>query len=268
MTDLLSEQQWWDYEQLGYLRLGSILYGPELTALQRRMDEVIVGQVRDRASEFQLDTGGRSEGVLYPVPHARTTVADRTARGVETDPLVLEVIRRPVFREICGRHYGKHARISVFRAMLMTTAAGTGTYLPWHQDDGEVWKLDRDPLVTIWVALDAANRTNGCVEVIPGTHRLGLLGRNGSTLSAEDTRRYCPEEAITYLEVEAGEALLLHNWLVHRTGVNRTRTPWRALTACYTDGRTRNTLTGDYFPIVFGEARDDEAQWPASRSNA
>jgi Sec-independent protein translocase protein TatA len=55
------------------------------------------------------------------------------------------------------------------------------------------------------------------------------------------------------LEVEAGHALLLHNWLIHRSGVNPSPVPRRAFSACYMDGRTLGTLTGQRFPMVFGE---------------
>jgi hypothetical protein len=136
--------------------------------------------------------------------------------------------------------------------MIMNKPAGQGTVLPWHQDGGDVWALDRDPLVTIWVALDPATRANGCVEVVPGTHRLGLLTRHGSTLSADDTARHCPPENILPLEVEAGHAVLLHNWLIHRSGVNPSPAPRRAFTMCCMDGRTQSTLTGDHFPMVAG----------------
>jgi hypothetical protein len=138
----------------------------------------------------------------------------------------------------------------------MNKPAGQGTYLPWHQDAGDVWKLDRDPLVTTWIALDPATRANGCVQVIPGSHRLGLLSKNGSTISAAHVELYCPEDAIEYLELEPGEAVLLHNWLLHRSDVNHTNIPRRALSVCYMDGRTLNTLSGTRFPIVFGEHED------------
>jgi hypothetical protein len=45
MTDRLSEQQWAEYERVGYLKLGRILDHWELPALQRRMDEIMLGQV-------------------------------------------------------------------------------------------------------------------------------------------------------------------------------------------------------------------------------
>jgi hypothetical protein len=136
--------------------------------------------------------------------------------------------------------------------MIMNKPAGQGTVLPWHQDGGDVWALDRDPLVTIWVALDPATRANGCVEVVPGTHRLGLLTRHGSTLSADDAARHCPPGSVLPLEVAAGHAVLLHNWLIHRSGVNPTPAPRRAFTTCYMDARTQSTLTGNHFPLVAG----------------
>lgn len=255
MIERLSDAQWHEYEQKGYVRLGVVLDARELDTLRRRIDAIMLGEVHYPSLRYQLDTGGAYEDL--PDPDARgagATLKYRKLQGLEADPLVRDIISRPLFRHICGRHYGDHTCISIFRAMVMNKPASQGTHLPWHQDGGDVWKLDRDPLVTTWIALDPATRSNGCVEVIPGTHRLGLLTTNGSTLTPEDVERHCPADAIEYLEIEAGECLLLHNWLVHRSDVNRTDTPRRALSACYMDGRTVSTLTGDHFPIVFGDA--------------
>ena len=59
------------------------------------------------------------------------------------------------------------------------------------------------------------------------------------------------------LPVEAGHAVLMHNWLLHRSGVNPSPSPRRAFTCCYLDGRTRNQLTGDTFPPIWGTVLDD-----------
>jgi ectoine hydroxylase-related dioxygenase (phytanoyl-CoA dioxygenase family) len=171
---------------------------------------------------------------------------------LETDELFSPLVRHELFMSICSRLYGAHAPVSLFRAMIMNKPAGQGTYLPWHQDAGDVWKLDRDPLVTVWVALDPATRANGCVEVITGSHRLGLLSQHGSTLSAADVERHCPVERVVSLELEAGHAVLMHNWLVHRSGINPSSQPRRAFTACYMDGRTRSVLTGNHYPLLSG----------------
>jgi polysaccharide pyruvyl transferase WcaK-like protein len=249
----LTEQQWSDYARDGYLHLGRVLEPQELDALRRRADDLALGNVKNQDVQMQLDTGGVYEELPGAVPRFdRGTILYRKIQGLETDDLFSRLVKLPLFREINAHEYGAHAAISIFRAMIMNKPAGQGTVLPWHQDGGDVWALDRDPLVTIWVALDPATRANGCVEMIPGSHRLGLLSTFGSTVQEEDVERHCPPERVLPLEVEAGHAVLLHNWLIHRSGVNPTPTPRRAFTTCYMDGRTLSTLTGNRFPIVFG----------------
>ena len=250
---VLNEQQWNDYARDGFLPLGKVLEPADLDALRQRADDLAMGHVSNPEVLMQLDTGGAYEELPAAVRSFDDgTVRYRKIQGLETDDLFSSLVRHPLFLEICANQYGRHAAISIFRAMVMNKPAGQGTVLPWHQDGGDVWALDRDPLVTLWVALDPATRANGCVEVVSGSHRLGLLSSFGSTVGEEDVKRHCLPERVLPLEVEAGHAVLLHNWLIHRSGVNPTPAPRRAFTACYMDGRTQSTLTGKHFPIVAG----------------
>ncbi len=252
-TKVLTEQQWNDYSRDGFLHLGKVLEPEELEALRHRADDLALGNVKNPDVQMQLDTGGVYEDLPAAVrAFDRGTMLYRKIQGLETDELFVRLVKHPLFLEICARQYGSHAPVSIFRAMVMNKPAGQGTVLPWHQDGGDVWRLDRDPLVTVWVALDPATRANGCMEVVPGTHRLGLLSLYGSTVEEEHVKVHCPAERVQPLEVEAGHAVLLHNWLIHRSGVNPTSVPRRALTVCYMDGRTLSTLTGNPFPLVAG----------------
>jgi hypothetical protein len=250
---MITERQWHDYARDGYLRLGKVIAPADLDALRKRADYLAQGTVTNPSVRMQLDTGGEYEnlpGIVTKFDGGTTLY--RKIQGLESDDLFSTLVRHPLFLSVCAWHYGRHAAISIFRAMVMNKPAGQGTVLPWHQDGGDVWALDRDPLVTIWVAIDPATRANGCVEIVPGTHRLGILSAMGSTLCEKDVKRHCPPEQIEPLEVEAGHAVLLHNWLIHRSGVNPSSIPRRAFTACYMDGRTVSSLTGERFPIVHG----------------
>jgi polysaccharide pyruvyl transferase WcaK-like protein len=250
---MITEQQWSDYSRDGFLHLGKVLEAEELEDLRQRADDLALGNVRNPDVQMQLDTGGAYEELPAAVgSFDRGTMLYRKIQGLETDELFSRLVRHPLFLEICARQYGRHSAVSIFRAMVMNKPAGQGTILPWHQDGGDVWALDRDPLVTVWVALDPATRANGCMEMVPGTHRLGLLSLYGSTVAEEDVERYCLPERVQPLEVEAGHAVLLHNWLIHRSGVNPSPVPRRAVTICYMDGRTQSTLTGNHFPLVAG----------------
>jgi hypothetical protein len=254
---MLTEQKWNDFERDGYLSLGRVLDEATVVELAARADDLAAGSVINPHIQMQLDTGGAYEALPDTVSSFNSgTSLFRKIQGLETDDLYAPLVNHPLFLEVCSRIYGAHAPISLFRAMIMNKPAGQGTLLPWHQDGGDVWALDRDPLVTVWVALDPATPANGCVEIIPGSHRLGLLSANGSTLSSDNVLRHCPEERVLPLALEAGHGVLMHNWLIHRSGINPTGQPRRAFTACYMDGRTRSILTGNHFPLIAGQLND------------
>jgi phytanoyl-CoA hydroxylase len=259
---MLSERHWQDFHRDGFLHLGQILTAEEVEALKQRADDLAMGVVKNPDIQMQLDTGGEYEDLPAAVPQFESgTRLYRKIQGLENDPLFLRLIQSKVCLEVCARVYGSHAAVSLFRAMIMNKPAGQGTILPWHQDGGNVWALDRDPLVTIWVALDEATTGNGCMECIPGSHRLGLLSQFGSTVSEQNVTLHCPPERAHPLEVKAGHAILLHNWLIHRSGVNPSPAPRRAFTMCCMDGRTRSTLTGNRFPIIAGSLPEESENY-------
>ncbi len=254
----ISDAQWEQYLRDGYLRIGRTLSQDALAGLRTRIDDIMLGKVRDDQLMMQLDRGGETGGDYGSMAEMTlgfkgASLDYRKIENLERDDLFLSYMQQPLFREICAWHYGAHAGISAFRAMFMNKPARKGTLLPWHQDGGEGWGLDRDPLATIWTALDPATVANGCVQIIPGSHRLGLLSKRGHTISAEHEHEHCPADKTVFLELEAGESVLLHNWLLHRSDVNRTDIPRRAFSICYMDARTRVEHDGKRFPIIFGD---------------
>ena len=244
----------WDvFDRDGYVSLGQLLSADEAAGLAARVDDLALGRVRNPAVVFQLDTGGEYEELPSAVATLATpTLQYRKVQGLEHDDLFARVLHHPIVREVCSRMYGAHAGVSIFRAMVMNKPARQGTVLPWHQDAGDVWGLDRDPLVTLWLAIDDASPENGCMEVVPGSHRLGLLTPFGSTLPPELAAVHCPPDAVRHVTAQAGELILLHNWVIHRSGVNPTESPRRAFTTCLMDARTQSVSTGAPFPMLYG----------------
>ncbi len=252
---MITDADWDRYTLEGFLPLGQVAEPAQLRALCQRADDLALGQHVNPGVQMQLDTGGAYAELPDAVARFDSgTLGYRKIQGLEHDDVFLPLIRHPLFRAIAGRVYGEHAPVSIFRAMIMNKPAGQGTHLPWHQDGGDVWKLDHDPLVTIWVAIDDATTQNGCMDVVPGSHRHGMLSLFGSTVREDHVAMHCTPDRIRPLEVPAGHAVLLHNWLLHRSGVNRTQAPRRAFTMVCMDGRTRSTLTGQPFPMIWGEA--------------
>lgn len=252
VLEMIKESAWQDFLRDGFLHLGRVLEEKEVEALKQRADDLAMGVVSNPDLQIQLGAAGDDDGLPEVASAFEHGARPYIIQGLETDELFLRLIQKPAFREVCARMYGKHASVSISRAMLMNKMVGQGTILPWHQDGGNVWALDRDPLVTIWVALDDATTGHGCLDCIPGSHHLGLLCQSGSILSGGDVELNCPEDRVHPLEVKAGHALLLHNWLIHRSGADPSSAPCRVFTMCCMDGRTRSTLTGNRFPIIAG----------------
>jgi len=170
----------------------------------------------------------------------------RKIQNLEQDELFNAYIKHPVFEQACRRSYGDGA-ITAFRVMFFNKPAGFGTVLPWHQDR---WQhLDTDPLLTIYTALDPAGEENGCVQVIPGSHKKGVINQahHSAFLTEDQAAEHCPADKIVNLELKAGQVALLHNWTIHRSGVNNSKTlARRAFSVNYMDGRTRIADAGAF----------------------
>lgn len=101
---------------------------------------------------------------------------------------------------------------------------GDGTRVPWHQD-AQYWPLTPQHAVTVFIAFTDCDRGNGCLEVVPGTHR-GPRLRHHIT---GDGRAVLPQEVdedeldlslAVPLELRAGEISLHHDGLAHGSGPN------------------------------------------------
>ncbi len=254
---MFSENEWDSFSRDGFMRLGPLLDSNEVAALRLRADELALGKVVNPSVVLQLDTGGEYDALPSAAAVGDGTLFYRKINGLEGDDQFSKLLVHPKILAVCARQYGPHAAVSLFRAMVMNKPAGRGTVLPWHQDGGDVWALDRDPLVTVWVALDDATEANGCMDVVPGSHQLGLLSWYGSTVAEEHVEQHCRPDNVRPLPVAAGHGVLLHNWLIHRSGINPSAAPRRAFTACFLDARTRSTLTGNLFPLIHGKVIDE-----------
>jgi len=249
----LTYEQWDEFDAEGFLWLGKTASNIELAALRGRIDAIMLGTAPVDIDRFymQLDSSTGTYESLDGggMGSSGATLNYRKIQNLEFDPIFREYMEKPIFYEICKRCYGEDIPIACFRAMFMNKPARQGTLLPWHQD---AWtNLDRQPLVTVWTALDRATIDNGCVEVIPGSHKLGLVNptHGSGFLSEEHVEKYCVGAKTAFIELEPGESVLLHNWLIHRSDVNRTQIPRRAFSVCYLDARTETKDGARFTPM-------------------
>ncbi len=219
------------YQTHGWARLGPVLGEPWLAALRERADQIMLGEVVHQGLFFQHDAAnGRYDDLPRGIGYRGPSLHYRKIEKLERDPLFRSVLENPLFERIARARI--EGNVVLYRAVLFTKAASGGTELPWHQDGGSFWGLSRDPSLQIWTALDDAPAESGCVEVISGSHKAGLATPLGGVIPDDVARRNDAEARALPLPARAGECLLLHNHLWHRSGINRTAAPRRALSVC------------------------------------
>lgn len=227
-----------EFARDGYARLGRLMSDAGLEALQRRADDLMLGRVPDPGLFFQLDTEtGSYEDLTFGHGYQGPSYNYRKIEKLEKDELFLGWLRNPLFQEIARSLLGES--VVLYRAVLMNKAGTGGTVLPWHQDGGKFWGLDREPTLQIWTALDDAPLAAGAVEVLPGSHLAGLATPLGGLIPEPIVRARGANERCVALAARAGEVVLLHNHVWHRSLVNRTGKPRRAFSVCYMSADTR-----------------------------
>jgi hypothetical protein len=265
VTRSLTPAQWEQYDRDGFLLLGRVSEDGELAALNARVDDLMQGRVQygpgllmqldpsagaSGASEYgayaQVNVEVAGQTVGFKGPSMAYRKIGEAQAGLEVDPLFAAFQSGPLFQDITARVYGAGTPIAIYRSMVMAKPSGDlggGTPLPWHQDGGDWWALSEDPLCFVWTALSDATIANGAVQVVRGSHKLGLLSKRGHTLTPEGLAAVVePAEAhgdVVDVELKAGEAFLCHNFTVHRSGINTTAGARRGFSANYVRASTR-----------------------------
>jgi ectoine hydroxylase-related dioxygenase (phytanoyl-CoA dioxygenase family) len=136
-----------------------------------------------------------------------------------------------------------------------------GTLVLWHQDGGYTGdQADTLRMVNVWTPLVPATTENGCMEFIPGTHRLGIVpheSRKHYLEIAEDYLAPRRQEAVA-IELDPGDIVLFHNLLFHRGLPNRSQTIRWSLDWRYQDA-TQPTLRKEHGQIARSRSHPETA---------
>jgi len=150
--------------------------------------------------------------------------------------------RHPALLDAVERVLGPD--ILAWNSVWFVKMPGDPTYISWHQD-GAYWGLEPMEVLTAWVALGPATRANGCMRVLPGSHR-------GPALKQRDT--FAPDNALSRgqeievavdeaqavdLALEPGQMSMHHLWIVHGSDPNRSAVPRVGLAIRYVAAQVR-----------------------------
>lgn len=149
-------------------------------------------------------------------------VAGDRSSGVKGQPRLLELAQSPDLLDMVEQLIGPD--VIMWGSQVFSKKAGDGLAIPWHQD-GQYWPIRPLASVTVWIAVDASTVENGCLRVVPGSHRHGLLqhevsGAADVALDQGLASGTFDETTAADVELEPGQVSLHHVNVVHGSNPN------------------------------------------------
>jgi len=127
-----------------------------------------------------------------------------------------------------------------FHSKLMQKKPRIGGAWEWHQDFGYWYKnqfMFPNQLISVMVALSTANKENGCMQLIKGSHKLGRLnhGFSGDQMGADMdmVNNALKTMDLIYSELDPGDVLIFHSNLIHRSDANLSSDSRWSIISCY-----------------------------------
>ena len=127
-----------------------------------------------------------------------------------------------------------------FHSKLMQKEPKVGGAWEWHQDYGYWYKnefLFPDQMISVMIAITNANKANGCLQVIKGSHKMGRVEHGFAGEQVGASQHYVDLSLKTmelvYVELKAGDALFFHSNILHRSEANLSDEARWSLISCY-----------------------------------
>ena len=216
----IQDDQVRSFEEEGYLVVKELLSAEEVELL--RSAAVADKTLDEHAFSVKDGEGGAARLALWN--HPGSSIYGMIAR--------CETVVGAMERLLGGEVYHYHSK------MIMKDAR-TGGAWTWHQDYG-YWYHNgvlAPNLASISIAVDRATRENGCLQVIPRSHKLGRIEHalSGNQAGADMARveKVLERLPVAYVELAPGDAVVFHSNMLHRSDANTSDQPRWSMICCY-----------------------------------
>ena len=242
----LSEDQGSEYSENGFLIAENILEKKEVEVLRNRAELVATGQLT-HTSKIRLQVeptvaAGDAQAQSYADSLRKMTQLaffDKVFEAHGRNPKILDIVEcilGPDFKLFSDQVFMKPPRV--------------GSRQPYHQDQTAGFYIDPpDQMVTCWTALDDSTLENGCLWMLPGTHKLGPLDKSERDKyeSRFQNGNLLDERPIV---MKAGSCSFHHSLILHSSGVNLSDKRRRGYATHYVSSRCRYTGNTEQYEKV------------------
>jgi ectoine hydroxylase-related dioxygenase (phytanoyl-CoA dioxygenase family) len=222
-TPNLTSEQVAKYHRDGYIIVRNFLSRAEVDKLYGIATDD--GMLRQHAFDLNDQSGKKTKLTLWYKPgNDAYGLLTRSRRMVENVNLLLD----------------DDSAICHFHSKLMQKEPKVGGAWEWHQDYGYWYKnefLFPDEMISVMIGITQANKENGCLQVIKGSHKMGRIEHGFAGEQVGASQHYVDlvlkTNELVYVELEPGDALFFHSNLLHRSEANLSDRPRWSLISVY-----------------------------------
>ena len=272
----ISADQWDEYrlsdEQVEFFHQNGYLAGVPL------LDDEQVDRLREELLQL-IDPAHEGHRLFYEFHSNESTDPSRVlfhALGAwRIAPGFHDILWNPRFTVAASQLL--EGAVRFWHDQLFCKPAKHGGVVAWHQDYSYWTRTAPMAHLTCWIGLDDADRENGCLQYIPGSHRWDLLPITGLAGDMESIRSVLTEEQFSQfkpipIELKKGQCAFHHPLMIHGSYENRTNGPRRAAVInAFRDGvcsassttllegvpviEAGNKMEGQFFPLLYDPQR-------------
>jgi len=274
---VLNESQLAEFEKNGFLKGSVVLNDEEVERLREELNFVLDGKSVKRPVLSHNMLGGEVDGSsLYGGMKmiVNETVVQIVNIWMASDAFLRHAANGTICEEIA--QLCKTDTVRIWHDQIQYKPPISGGPTAWHQDH-PLWPVIQPAdLVSAWVALDDAVIENGCMWMVPGSHKWGNhqkhLASDKDFMPVHRHPELLPEGAevkAVPFEIKKGQVGYHHSLTWHGSPHNRSDKKRRAIAVHYMPGHTRyeptkqhvmdkyvavgkgEILEGEYFPVVY-----------------
>jgi phytanoyl-CoA hydroxylase len=230
------------FDDRGYVILRGVLEPEVLSQARAAMEELVDREADRLVSEGKIPdrlAGEPFETRLYHLYRDHLEKAPKSFRSTLHLPGLFPLFFHPRVLDVVEVLLGPEIRLYPNYTARPKLPDWAGTLVLWHQDGGYTNQQTDDDvdtlrMVNVWAPLVPAREENGCMQFVPGTHRLGVVPHETRPHYLEIRSDYLQprlKDAVS-IELDPGDVVLFHNLLFHsglpnRAGTIRWSLDWR-----------------------------------------
>lgn len=234
----LTREQIEAFNRDGYISPLNLFSEAEAADHRRYFDELLAHVLASGQDNYSIKTAHLLHGKVY---------------DLLTDRRIVAHIKDLLGENVVG--WGSH---------YFCKLPGDGKTVGWHQDAG-YWPLTPTKAVTVWLAIDDADRENACMKFIPGSHHFGHLTYQLTEESDPSIlNQVVPEAenfgAPVYNELQAGQFSIHSDLLLHGSEANTSTRRRNGLAIRYTTADVRAEMDWNQKGVLVSGS-DSSGHW-------